>query len=93
MQIAAVVPPAELRAFDVYNPAVPELKFTPGVLLTLIPQLYWEKMEADIICDKPTLGYPTGLGVSRPQLCMLAPLYKAFTIALLKHRSARGKIV
>jgi hypothetical protein len=62
MQLMPVLPPLELQALDVFNPAVPELKFTPAVLLTLIPQLYWEKIEADIHCEKPTLGYPTGQG-------------------------------
>jgi hypothetical protein len=55
--VSAKVPPLQIKrlatrdvpdAFDLQRPLLPDLRFSPHALLTLIPQIYSEKIEADL---------------------------------------------
>jgi hypothetical protein len=40
------------KALNIYDPLIPELKFSPNLLLTLIAQIYFEKIISDRVRER-----------------------------------------
>jgi hypothetical protein len=63
LQVKELAPQRRRSSLDLREPAIPELKFTPQVLLTLIPQIYLEKIEADQSAEERSQDHQV-LGIS-----------------------------
>lgn len=60
VQVLELTPQEGTRTLDVTDPVVPDLRFTPPLLLTLIPQLYLAKISSDVRMYDQAASKPSG---------------------------------